>query len=142
MFPIIGEKGASMSATQPNDSNALNALDYISRREAIDAISSYISSFSAIDRNYYEGLRDAKMLLDSTPSAQSEPRWIPVTERLPEKREEVLVTVAGEIAIAWLYINGRWRSNDCPEAYLNDHITAWRELPEPYREATEDAEIQ
>lgn len=71
----------------------------------------------------------------SLPSAQ---RWIPVTERLPEKHDEVLVTVAGEIVIAWLYLDGRWRSNDCPETYLNDFITAWMPLPEPYREETED----
>lgn len=69
---------------------------------------------------------------------QFQPKWIPVTERLPEKHEEVLVTVAGEIVIAWLYLDGRWRSNDCPETYLNDFITAWMPLPEPYRKETED----
>lgn len=71
------------------------------------------------------------------PSAQPGPRWIPVTERLPEKHEEVLVTVTKEIVIAWIYLDGRWRSNDCPETYLNDHITAWMPLPEPYREENE-----
>lgn len=44
--------------------------DLISRKAAIDAIGSYILSFTAIDRNYYEGLRDAKRLLHSMPSAQ------------------------------------------------------------------------
>ena len=116
--------------------------DLISRQTAIDAIKKYFLSFDAIDANFLDGLYTAiKLIKENVPSAQQEQKWIPVEERLPEKLEEVLVTVAGEIAIAWLYINGRWRSNDCPEAYLNDHITAWRKLPEPYRKETEDAEI-
>lgn len=47
--------------------------DYIDRQAAIDAIGSYILSFTAIDRNYYEGLRDAKRLLNDIPSAEVEP---------------------------------------------------------------------
>lgn len=44
--------------------------DLISRQAAIDAIGSYILSFTAIDRNYCEGLRDAKKLLYSVQSAE------------------------------------------------------------------------
>lgn len=53
--------------------------DYIDRQAAIDAIGSYILSFTAIDRNYYEGLRDAKRLLNDIPPAEVERKtgeWI------------------------------------------------------------------
>ena len=62
--------------------------DLIDRQAALNAIDSYLSSFTAIDRNYYEGLRDAKRLLDSAPSAQPRPRgmWLPDNRNYYEER--------------------------------------------------------
>ena len=59
-------------------------------------------------------------------------QWIPVSERLPEFHDEVLVTALGEVAIAWLYVDGRWRSNDLVES-MYKYITAWMPLPEPWK---------
>ncbi len=70
-------------------------------------------------------------------SITPEPHWIPVTERLPEEYGEYLVTVR---AIGW----------DCEEYDANDiayfdndgfhkanKVTAWCELPEPYKGVTD-----
>lgn len=56
------------------------------------------------------------------------PSWIPVTERLPENDDVVMVTVhdfAGSFVSVDFYMHGEWRS--FPEG-----VTAWAELPEPY----------
>lgn len=64
---------------------------------------------------------------------EAERQWIPISERLPDMHDEVLVTARGEVSIAWLYVDGKWRSNDMPQPMFKD-IIAWMPLPEPYRE--------
>lgn len=76
------------------------------------------------DRQQYEkGYADAK----------AEQRWIPVSERLPEKNGVYIVSY--EDAVTWLeWFNGKWffyPSNPAREE--TGTITAWMPLPEPYR---------
>lgn len=58
--------------------------------------------------------------------------WIPVTERLPDEGQEVLVTRTST--------NGNYVTTDeydwdyCAWASDADDITAWMPLPEPYKE--------
>lgn len=60
------------------------------------------------------------------PSAQ--PGWIPVTERLPKKDGDYLVTThSGQIA-RYIFIGGS------SEEYWRRCATAWMPLPKPYRE--------
>ena len=79
--------------------------------------------------------------------------WIPVTERLPEDGQNVLVTVEGwykgnmferDVDLATYspcggYIDGFDTVNDWIE-YGEWKATAWMPLPEPYKEAT-DAQL-
>ena len=65
----------------------------------------------------------------------NEPHWISCSERLPNMHDEVLVTARGEVSIAWLYVDEKWRSNDMPQPMFKD-IIAWIPLPEPYKGVT------
>lgn len=71
--------------------------DLIDRQAAIDAIGSYISSFTAIDRNYYEGLRDAKRLLNDIPSAEPEQICVAKVTLTDEQVKEAFEKAKGEI---------------------------------------------
>ena len=62
--------------------------------------------------------------------AEATPRWIPVTDRLPERFVYVLaMTDFGEAAVARLKGNGRWYIGWDNDRY--EGITHWMPLPEP-----------
>ncbi len=72
------------------------------------------------------------------------PKWIPVTEALPEEDEEVLVTVrfdgtkdvkpsvyvetASQISGKWVSYSDEWKVSQ-----NRHHVIAWMPLPEPWR---------
>ena len=89
-----------------------------------------------------------KQLIDAQPTIQSEQRWIPVTERLPED-EYVLISkkptkISGSkwsVAIAIRTADPRsrkiqWRDSGFG-VIQDDKVLAWMSLPEPYQEGGE-----
>ena len=62
----------------------------------------------------------------------SMPRWIPVSERLPEKTGKYLVTVKNGNVYAGTY--------SAYEGKFNNSVIAWMELPEPYEEAADETD--
>lgn len=73
--------------------------------------------------------------IEDAPTIESEPKWIPCSERLPEKECLCLVTIKKK--------NGGYKVNTELYSYDNygiggfwtfDYIVAWMPLPEPYKE--------
>lgn len=80
--------------------------------------------------------------------AESERKWIPVTEALPEEEKDVLVSVHFEgfkgktvdlppsdyVEIA-SHVDGVWSSlsDEYKAIEVNHHVVAWAKLPEPWK---------
>lgn len=77
-------------------------------------------------------------VIDSQPTINPEPNWIPVTERLPEGIGRVIAQMDGG-AIHDVFYKGKnpyghvvWvRLDDC--IYWDNEVVAWMPLPEPYK---------
>lgn len=62
-------------------------------------------------------------------------RWIPVSERLPEDCETVLVYAVGYMELGWYDTdNGEWRSDEY--TWDADEVTHWLPLPQTPKEET------
>ena len=81
-------------------------------------------------------------LLETLPSAQTEPQWIPVSERLPEEPFGCLVTVwdtnpvtMDEVENILPYFVGwdgkQWNDGDGEQCPFE--VIAWMPLPEPWK---------
>lgn len=91
--------------------------DLISRQQAIDAL-----------YNVDEYNSRSVTAIKNLPSIQPEQRWIPVTERLPEKSGYYLVTVD----IGWKIVDVIFFNNGSGFLMANT-VKAWKPTPEPYQ---------
>lgn len=64
------------------------------------------------------------------------PKWIPVTERLPEKRKWVLCWCVSDTQEVLRWENNEWY-HDPMHVYFYDFVTHWMPLPMPPKEETE-----
>ena len=93
--------------------------DLIERQVAIDAV------VRVREHHAYDEIEE----LNALPSAQPEPHWIPVTERLPECSGWHIVTLQRNdcalVSYRWYSTVHGWEYGEIP--------TAWLPLPEPYK---------
>ena len=83
---------------------------------------------------YKRGWNDAiDAIIESAPSIDAEPQWIPCSERLPEEGKEVLISSDSGLYIAELEIlEGNVYWNETIEYRSVKRVSAWMPLPEPY----------
>lgn len=108
-------------------------------------MSDLISRQAAKNKKVYSEERHEYVIpvaeIDWLPSAQAEPKWIPCSERLPDSRRSVLITVSNgkdyetseayyhELRKDWFEVNG---DRVC-EMSPSWKTIAWCELPEPWK---------
>ena len=79
--------------------------------------------------------QDMISMIKRFPSAQPEPKWIPVSERLPDKPNVYMVTDHNGRVVRYVY-----NDNESSREYWKRCAKAWMPLPEPYREEGESDE--
>lgn len=87
----------------------------------------------------YHGMDNAISLLETIKKSlekQLNNAWIPVSERLPDNQQRVIVKCKRcPTVIGWL-VHGEWHT-DFGCMYKNYEVIAWQPLPDPYREVEE-----
>ena len=63
---------------------------------------------------------------------RNDSHWIPVTERLPEDSQTVLITHKGGVSFGW-YNGGYWERGASTNHRKLQTVIAWMTMPEPYK---------
>lgn len=83
------------------------------------------------DEEKWIRVQEVRESLLNMPSAQPEWKWIPVSEKLPEKHRPMIVTDFGHVTLAYTNNLGEWMDYDGNRL---KNVTAWMPLPESYDE--------
>ena len=109
--------------------------DLIRRKDAVSRISDLLILELRAER--LPTWNEVYNALAELPSAQQEPRWIPVTERLPEKDGMYLVSISPSSRLE-KRVDTDFYSHFGVWQIFGKFVTAWCELPDPYKESEVD----
>jgi hypothetical protein len=80
-----------------------------------------------------------EQIIRNMPTAQSEQRWIPCSEKMPEYDKPVLLSTAWVKTEIGFWTQRGWMIVACSyREFEQDAVAAWMPLPEPYREGEQD----
>ena len=102
--------------------------DCVSRETAIKALKGIQPIDTEYDYTLYDEV-DVLYILNHLPSVKPQQKWIPVSERLPEEEQYVLVTTNFNSITTCIYF--------LDSEYWQMYVIAWMPLPEPYEEDKE-----
>ena len=110
--------------------------DLISRQNAIRWVKTECNPYGKPTLDYESGVK----VINHLEKMQSEPQWIPCSERLPHGSYSDLVNVSihddsGDTpfdytSCGWVTTDGEYWIVDNE---INNHVVAWMPLPEPYK---------
>lgn len=117
--------------------------DLISRQAEIDALDDVSKHYTEKGRGWHPHVDLMIYAIKELPSAQ---QWIPVTERLPDNTRTVLTTFIedGVAKVDTLYYFREplgwtdFRYNEELGRPKSFEVTAWMELPEPWKEQKDE----
>ena len=119
--------------------------------DTVSAIN-YIKSYRKLDEDLHKGAPKGSLAYHATEiclkywdmaiQALEQTRWIPVSERLPEDEQEVLITYKISVkyhvwSAIWDELHGRFYDKEYRSYISLNYVTAWMPLPIPYKEKEE-----
>lgn len=118
-------------------------MDLISREAALDCFHDWIDRHG--DVHTPDEMAEYRAI-EELPFVESEQRWIPCSERLPEDVEEgqeyptvIYSTNSGEVAAGWYETLTRtWWRESASDDVIKDKVIAWMPLPTPYTERRDE----
>lgn len=118
----------------------------MTREEAIKLVKEVTGMSLDWDDAHYDALQMAIKALEQMNSSENQGNWIPISERMPEEGQWVMVTFGRKIAVCIAHDNdGTLREATSlvlknateiwlyPEPEWGDGYAAWMPLPEPYK---------